>query len=85
MNFSKKNHEYKIINMKRVSKKIILSIVFVFAISPLTQVSAAENKQANCGADAFELQTFLEAEGYDMEFANEMANDWYEACLYVTG
>jgi hypothetical protein len=33
MNFSNKNHEHKIINVKNVSKKIILGIVFVFATS----------------------------------------------------
>lgn len=44
MNFSKKNHEHKIINIKNVSKKIILGIVFVFA--SFTMVNA-ENESLN--------------------------------------
>ena len=31
MNFSKKNHEHKGVNLKSVSKKLILGVIFVFA------------------------------------------------------
>ncbi|MBI9041872.1 hypothetical protein [Lutibacter sp.] len=41
MNFSKKNHEHKVVNLKMVSKKIILSVVFVFA--SLSMVNANSN------------------------------------------
>ncbi len=64
-------------------KKIILGMVFVFAISAFTQINASENKNTGCAADAFKLQDSLEAQGYDMEFANELANDWYEACVSI--
>jgi hypothetical protein len=83
MNFKKKNHEHKIVNVKNVSKKIILSMMFVFAISTFTQINASENINTGCAADAFKLQAILESQGYDMEFANDLANDWYEACVSI--
>ena len=53
MNFSKKNHEYKIINIKRVSKKIILSIVFV--VASITMMDANSNAKNDICEDYVEL------------------------------
>ncbi|MDD3722359.1 MAG: hypothetical protein PHW92_07720 [Lutibacter sp.] len=66
-------------------KKIILSMVFVFASLTFINANGVNIvKNSGCVEDAFALQTFLEVEAYDMEFANDVAADWYDACVYVT-
>ncbi|MBI9041876.1 hypothetical protein [Lutibacter sp.] len=47
MNFSKKNHEHKVVNLKMVSKKIILSIVFVFASLAMVNAENIKNDVIN--------------------------------------
>jgi hypothetical protein len=66
-------------------KKIILSMVFVFASVAMVNANGVNIvKNSGCVEEAFALQTFLEVVGYDMEFANDVATDWYDACVYVT-
>ena len=57
MNFSKKNHEYKIINIKNVSKKIILGIVFVFATVNFVNANSNVEDYPGCAADAWRYGT----------------------------
>ncbi|MFZ2283520.1 MAG: hypothetical protein WAV86_06565 [Lutibacter sp.] len=66
-----------------LNKKIILSMVFVFALGAFTQINADEIENMKCAEDAFHLQGSLEAQGYDMEFANMVADVWYDACMEI--
>ena len=58
-------------------KKIVLGIVFVFAV--FTTIKAAVLVKG-CGQIAFELQADLEDNGVDMDVANELASKAYLAC-----
>jgi hypothetical protein len=79
MNFSKKNHEHKIINIKNVSKKIILGIVFVFA--SITMVNA-NSSQVSGECTNFAMAVFYDAvdNGMSYEDAYNLSVDADNVC-----
>jgi len=71
MNFSNKNYEQKIINIKRVSKKIMLSIVFVFASFAMVNANSSVVEKVESDEDCGEVAM---AAGYGAHLA-EMDDD----------
>lgn len=63
-------------------KKMMLTLVFVFAIGSFTQINASTNEvmRKDCAEIAFDLQGDLEDNGVDKETANEVATLVYEIC-----
>ncbi|WP_372744533.1 hypothetical protein [Lutibacter sp.] len=47
MNFSKKNHEHKVVNLKSVSKKIILGVIFLVIALNIEAHETKENVVLN--------------------------------------
>jgi hypothetical protein len=82
MNFSKKNHEHKGVNLKSVSKKIILSVVFVFA--SFAMVNANEQYGDDCVEYAWaktdQLQEDTGANWSDWDYW-DVTNYYYEQCM----
>lgn len=56
-------------------------MAFVFASFAFTQIYAFEIENMRCVEGALKLQTSLETQGYDMEFANLVADVYYDACV----
>ncbi|MGV6845132.1 MAG: hypothetical protein ACWA42_03270 [Lutibacter sp.] len=87
MNFSKKNHEHKIVNIKNVSKKIILGIVFVFATVSFVKANineAVKNMQpvpAKCVEGAQQIYDDALCQGYSYEDAYTMSDAYYQTCV----
>jgi len=63
-------------------KKIVLTLIFIFSFSSLTQVNALTNEtfKKDCATIAFELQQNLEDNGVDKKTANEVASLIYDIC-----
>ena len=62
-------------------KKLILTLVFVFAMGMFSELSATTlNVERDCAAEAFEMQGEMESYGFSKEEANEWASDFYDNC-----
>jgi len=82
MNFLNKNHEHKIINVKNVSKKIILGIVFVFATVSFTNAkNYTNNSNSNSskmdGVERYPMTCMEAAFKYGDEMAGLAGGDAY--------
>jgi len=68
-------------------KKLLLTMVFVFALATFSTINAKETKVDNkltyvdCVAVAFYYQSYLEALGVEKEEANYRADKEYDRCV----
>lgn len=67
-------------------KKLILSLVFVFATGTMMNATSINvEAEKSCSEIAFDLQGDLEEVGIDMETANTVANLIYDMCIAAGG
>jgi hypothetical protein len=80
MNFSKKNHEHKLINIKSVSKKIILGAIFLVLAINIEAHEAKENEVLNDYKVLIKTINSMEF-NYELTEISEIFNITEESCL----